>query len=87
MTAYRCYFLDENGKINGVDIVERETDAAAVEEAQRRRDNSGYPKIEVWDRARLVGIVGDGQAWEITRQEREASTNPASPRSETVAAS
>lgn len=54
MTAYRCYFI-RNKHIVGVDVVESETDAAAVAagltKLQARPECTG---IEVWDGARQI---------------------------------
>jgi hypothetical protein len=58
MIVYRCYLLDEDDKIKGVEIIECSTDAGALEEAGRRLSNHGWPAIEVWDRGRYIGMVG-----------------------------
>jgi hypothetical protein len=70
MIAYRCYFLSEDDKIKSFEIIECASDAAALEEAERRLATCGYPAIEVWDRGRYIGIVGD--RLDITAQDREA---------------
>lgn len=57
MTSYRCYFLGEDGKIQGAEVIEAETDAAALEAAEQRLLACKFPSIEVWDRARRVGAV------------------------------
>jgi len=57
MIAYRCYLLGDDGKIKGSEMIECATDAAALDEAERRLARCDYPAIEVWDRARRVGIV------------------------------
>ena len=61
MMVYRCYLLGKDGKIQNSEIIECPTDAAALEEAERRLNDCGYPAIEVWDRARQVGVVGDSK--------------------------
>ena len=58
MMAYRCYLLGEDGKIKSVEVIECQTDAAALEEAKRRLITSKYPMIEVWDKGRRIGMVG-----------------------------
>lgn len=73
MMAYRCYFLSEDDKIKGFEIIECPSDTAALERAEQRLATCGYPAIEVWDRARYIGIVGDsGDCSDITAQDREA---------------
>jgi hypothetical protein len=57
MMTYRCYLLGEDGKIRCAEVIECATDAAALEEAERRFSASGYPAIEVWDKARRIGTV------------------------------
>jgi hypothetical protein len=61
MTAYRCYLIAEDGKIKGAEVIQCPTDAAALEQAQRRLAGCGYPMIEVWHKAQRIGIVGDTQ--------------------------
>jgi hypothetical protein len=58
MTDYRCYLLGQDGYIKGSQVIECPTDAAALEEAQRRLATAECAAIEVWDRARRVGHVG-----------------------------
>jgi hypothetical protein len=58
MIAYRCYLLDEDGHIRKSQVIECPTDAAALEEAERRLATGDCPAIEVWDKARRVGAVG-----------------------------
>ena len=73
MIAYRCYFLGEDDKIKGFEIIECASDAAALEEAERRLATCGYPAIEVWDRGRYIGEVGaSNDRSDITTQDREA---------------
>ena len=73
MIAYRCYFLGEDDKIKGFEIIECASDAAALEEAERRLATCGYPAIEVWDRGRYIGKVGDSNdRSDITTQDGEA---------------
>ena len=75
MIAYRCYLLGEDGKIKGAEIIECATDAAALDEAERRLAADEYPAIEVWDMARRVGLVGCSQA----RSQNTASSRERSP--------
>jgi hypothetical protein len=58
MAGYRCYSLGEDGKIRSAINIQCPSDAAAIEEAELRLAACGYPAIEVWQRARRVGIVG-----------------------------
>ena len=58
MITYRCYLLDIDGKIRGVELIEYLTDGAALEMAELKRATCGFPSIEIWDKARRVGIVG-----------------------------
>jgi hypothetical protein len=58
MIAYRCYLLGGDGKIKRAEVIECPTDAAALQEAERRLATCEHPSIEVWERARRVGIVG-----------------------------
>jgi hypothetical protein len=62
MTVYRCYFVGEDDKIKGAEVIECSTDAAALQEAERRLAASKHPMIEVWDKARRVGTVGHPKA-------------------------
>lgn len=57
MTAYRCYLLGEDGKIRISKVIESPTDTAALQEAERRLVNSGFPAAEIWDRDRRIGII------------------------------
>ena len=58
MIAYRCYLLDEDGHIRNSQVIECLTDAAALEEAERRLATADCSAIEVWDKARRVGTAG-----------------------------
>jgi hypothetical protein len=58
MTAYRCYLLGADDKIKSAEVIDCPTDADALQEAERRLAASEHPMIEVWDKARRVGIVG-----------------------------
>ena len=51
MTGYYLYHLHPNGRINGRDIVEADTDEAAVERAYAA--SRGDP-MELWEGARAV---------------------------------
>jgi hypothetical protein len=58
MIVYRCYLLGEDDKIKSAEVIECATDAAALQQAKRRLATCEHPMIEVWDKARRVGIVG-----------------------------
>lgn len=77
MTAYRCYFLGEDGKIKNAEVIECPTDAAALQEAEQKLATSQYPTIEVWDKARRLGMVGRlKDQLEPTAQSPAASIDP-----------
>jgi phosphatidylserine/phosphatidylglycerophosphate/cardiolipin synthase-like enzyme len=74
MIAYRCYLLGEDDKIKSAEVIESATDAAALQEAKRRLATCEHPMIEVWDKARRVGIVGHSKDHVgMTAQDRGAS--------------
>src|SRR6185312_6192011 len=54
---YRCYFLGEDGKIQGAEVIEAETDAAALEAAEQRRLDRRELSRE---KALLRGFQGSG---------------------------
>jgi hypothetical protein len=58
MIAYRFYLLGIDGKIKSAEVIECLTDAAALEEAERRFATGGCPAIEIWDKGRVIGRVG-----------------------------
>ena len=58
MIAYRCYLLDEGGHIRNSQVIECPTDAAALEEGERRLAIGDCSAIEVWDKPRRVGTAG-----------------------------
>jgi len=58
MIAYRCYLLGEDGHIQNSDVIECATDADALAEAERLLATVECAAIEVWDKARRVGAVG-----------------------------
>jgi hypothetical protein len=58
MIAYRCYLLDDDGHIRNSQVIECQTDAAALEAAARRLATADCQAIEVWDKARRVGAAG-----------------------------
>src|SRR6185312_9198641 len=62
MTMYRCYFLGGDSKIKSAEVIECATDADALEAAKQKIATSDYPTIEVWNRARRVGIVDRREA-------------------------
>ena len=77
MIAYRCYLLGEDDKIKRAEVIECPTDAAALQEAERRLATCERPAIEVWDKARRVGIVGHSKDYVgMTAQDRGASIDP-----------
>jgi hypothetical protein len=74
MIAYRCYFLGEDGKIKNSEMIECPTDAAALEEAERRLAACDYPAIEVWEMARRIGTVGRSKGYlGLTAPRQEAT--------------
>lgn len=57
--VYRCYFLDERGRVAIAEVIERTDDASALHDALAlltRRNTGGrlYAGIELWERSRLV---------------------------------
>jgi hypothetical protein len=60
MRAYSCYFLDMNSDIERVEIVEAETDADAMQQAEGlfAAADGQFPAMELWDQARRVQQVG-----------------------------
>ncbi len=55
MRPYRCYFLNQAGRIEASEIVEAEADEEAlIQAAQLLKGQRHYRAIEVWDRARRV---------------------------------
>lgn len=57
MIAYRCYFLGENGKIKCADDFEAPNDDEALRAAEQRLAGTKFHQIEVWERARRVGVA------------------------------
>jgi len=55
-TNYRCYFLNGE-RIDAVEAIECDDDAAAILEADKILAASKYRSIEVWAGARRVGIL------------------------------
>jgi hypothetical protein len=51
MRMYRVYCFDGSGRIVQADWIEAADDSAAVETARNGMD---CPRIEIWDRQRLV---------------------------------
>ena len=51
MPNYRVYFIDLEGRFCAVEVIEADTDAAAIQHAELLRD--GKP-VEVWSAARAV---------------------------------
>jgi hypothetical protein len=58
---YRCYFLNMQGRIERVALIEADTDADAVArgDALFRETGAGFSAIEVWDRGRRVERQSD----------------------------
>jgi hypothetical protein len=57
--AYRCYLFGGNGHIARAHDIEATSDEEACEFAtQMLAQQSDYPAIEVWDRARQVCRIG-----------------------------
>ena len=54
MAVYRCYYLDSADRIASTDVIHCDTDAQARSRADILLAASGYPSIEVWDRAQMV---------------------------------
>jgi len=80
LVIYRCYFLGDDGKIKCAEEIECLTDSAALEEAESRLADCEYPAIEVWARARRVGIVGGAKdGAEIAPQGLEGGIDVAHP--------
>jgi hypothetical protein len=57
MTAYRLYFLDALNHILGVEILNSDSDAEAIEAAGRLARRHSF---ELWDRGRMVARRVDG---------------------------
>jgi hypothetical protein len=53
---YRCYFLNGE-RIDAVEVLECDDDAAAILEADKILAASKHRSIEVWTGARRVGIL------------------------------
>ena len=51
MSSYRLYFLDNHGHIRSVESFECETEAEALQIAERHHQGQA---LELWNRARLV---------------------------------
>ncbi len=58
MRPYRCYFLNLRSQIDGVEFVEAETDAEALERAEAvfRAKGAHFSGYEVWDCGRRVAL-------------------------------
>jgi hypothetical protein len=71
---YRCYFLDLQSKIATVEIIEADTDSAAVTLADTlfREKGTGFKGIEVWDRGRRVERQMDTGPEQIRRWRMKA---------------
>ena len=63
MRAYACYFLDLNSDIERVEIIEAETDADAMEQAEAlfAAADGLFRAVELWDQARRVRQVGSSE--------------------------
>ena len=71
---YRCYFLNLQSAIAGVEIIEADTDAEAVERAEAvfREKGVGFSGIEVWDRGRRIQRELDDSPPQIRRWRMKA---------------
>jgi hypothetical protein len=55
MFNYRCYFLNDENRIVGVESGECRNDQGAVDWAFLMfRDRPRFPKFEIWDQSRMV---------------------------------
>jgi hypothetical protein len=55
MPAYRCYFIDRENHIGGMEIIKVSGDAEAMRAADRLlADRPDFHGVEVWERARRV---------------------------------
>jgi hypothetical protein len=57
---YRCYFIDQNDRIKGVEQIDCKDDAEAALKAEQLLTPSIYQTAELWQGARLVGRWGNG---------------------------
>ncbi len=59
MADYRVYFIDSNGRFCAVEVVQADTDEAAITQAETLRE--GKP-VEVWSAARSVArLLANGE--------------------------
>jgi len=56
VTSYRCYFLDRNERINGVQEIAALNDTAAIDRARAvlEREPLYFTAVEVWTGPRKV---------------------------------
>jgi hypothetical protein len=54
MTVYRCYFLDDESHVVGVDVIDCPDDEAAKVKAAKALLRSSEKAAEVWDHQRWV---------------------------------
>ncbi len=55
MRSYRCYFLDKDGRISALEVVECDSDDEARQMAlQMLRQRPHHFAVEVWDQARRI---------------------------------
>lgn len=58
MTEYRCYLLNSQNKIQGVETVECENDTdALLKSSALLEKRNGYAAIEIWSGPRIIGRV------------------------------
>lgn len=71
---YRCYFLNLRGTIERVELIEADSDAEAVAQADAlfHEKGAGFSRIEVWDRGRRVERHSTGDAAQIRRWRMKA---------------
>jgi hypothetical protein len=74
MRAYRCYFLNLHSRIEGVEFIEAETDAEALQQAEVvfREKGAGFSGVEVWDGGRHVHREIDHSLEQIRRWRMKA---------------
>jgi hypothetical protein len=65
---YKCMAVDAKDKVQRIEELAADSDAAALAEADRRFPRSSkQPSIEVWEDKRLVGRFGSPQEMPASR--------------------
>jgi len=54
MTRYSCRFLNDQGRIEDVEIINCETDSLAEARAARLFTRRDFPSVELWQQDRFV---------------------------------